>query len=141
MRETGASGWFVIGNDYCWPRFVGGLASRIIRSAGGTVLGQRYDPLGQESFDALIESIDRSHAELVVSALVGRDAVAFERAFYAAGIRARTRTIAVLMDENIREHIGDEAATGIWSPRFDPPPNTRQGRADDPSSVCPAVDR
>ena len=115
MREHGSRGWYVIGNDYVWPRAVGACARRTVEAEGGRLLGERYVPLSTRAFDETLEAIEASGAELVVNSLVGGDAAAFERQLYAAGMRQRVRSFGALLDEATREHIGDEAARGMWS--------------------------
>ncbi len=115
MKEVCGRNWFLVGSDYCWPRQVNGTARQIVDEAKGRVVGERYLPLGEQQFEPLLIDIERSSAEMVVTSMIGWDAVAFERAFYAAGLRGRIRTIGVLIDETTRELIGDAAATGIWS--------------------------
>jgi branched-chain amino acid transport system substrate-binding protein len=115
MQETGSRDWFIVGSDYCWPREFGKCARRVIVAAGGRVLGERYLSFGDRDFAGVLEEIDHSGAENILSSMVGRDAAAFEREFYAAGLRSRTRTLGALVDEATRELIGDEAAAGIWS--------------------------
>src|SRR5262249_31583044 len=115
MSETGSRDWFIVGSDYCWPRRIGDCAREIVARSGGRVLGERYSALGNRDFADLLEAISRSGAENILSSMVGRDAVAFEREFHAAGLRSRSRTLGLLVDESTREHIGDEAAGGIWS--------------------------
>ena len=115
MREHGGKGWYVIGNDYVWPRAVGACARRIVEDEGGRLLGERYVPLSTTDFDEVLESIEESGAELVVNSLVGGDAAAFERQLHAAGLRRRVRSFGALLDEATRDHIGDEAAEGMWS--------------------------
>jgi branched-chain amino acid transport system substrate-binding protein len=115
MRHTQSGDWYIVGSDYSWPRRIGTCARTVVGRSGGRVRGERYIPLGQRNFDDLLEHIDRSGAVNIMSAMVGRDAVAFERAFHAAGLRSRTRTLGALVEESTLEHIGDEAARGIWS--------------------------
>lgn len=114
--ETGGYRWYVVGNDYSWPRAIGSTAQDIIRNMRGTVLGESYLPLGNRNFGALIEDISTAGAELVVSSFVGQDQVRFEKQFAAAGLRSVTRTFAPLMDETTLEHMGS-AAEGIWNVR------------------------
>ncbi|AHH99837.1 ABC transporter substrate-binding protein [Kutzneria albida] len=115
MREHSSRGWYVVGNDYSWPRAVGACARRTVLAEGGRLLGERYVPLSSRDFSPVLEEIERSGAELVVNSLVGGDAAAFERQLYAAGLRQRVRSIGTLLDEATREHIGDEAAAGMWT--------------------------
>lgn len=115
MRETGARHWYLAGNDYSWPRSTCEQAQRVIERRGGVVVRKRYEPLGSQGFRPLLEDIERSGAELIVSTFVGADEALFERQFHAAGLRSRCRTIALALDESTREHAGDEATAGVWT--------------------------
>lgn len=112
--QTGGYRWYLVGNDYSWPRAIGNTAENIIRNMKGTVLGESYLPLGSRSFHSLIDDISTSGADLVVSSFVGQDQVRFERDFAAAGLRCSIRTFAPLLDETTLEHIGP-AANGVWN--------------------------
>jgi branched-chain amino acid transport system substrate-binding protein len=107
--------WFCAGNAYSWPAAVNMCAAGVIEDAGGTVVGQRLVPLGTRTFDPLIEAVERSGADCVLSTFVGADAAAFERQFYAAGLRDRCKTLSPGLDEATREHIGTAAGAGIWA--------------------------
>ena len=115
MRETGSRRWALIGSDYCWPRATNAYARPAIERANGTVAGEWYAPLGTRDFSRLLEQIQRSGAELLVSTLVGADEVAFERQCYDSGLRTRCRTLSLALDESTREHVGDAAAEGLWT--------------------------
>jgi branched-chain amino acid transport system substrate-binding protein len=115
MRQAGGRRWFLAGNDYCWPRATNQQAQRIITRRGGVIVGERYERLGSRDFSPLLEAIQRSRAELIVSTFVGADEAAFERQFYQAGLRDRCQTLALALEESTRDHIGAEAAQGIWN--------------------------
>ncbi|MEV0388910.1 ABC transporter substrate-binding protein [Nonomuraea sp. NPDC050643] len=115
MRECGGRRWYLAGNDYVWPRASNRQARRIIDAAGGEVAGERYARIGTRRFEPLVEDIERSRADLVVSTFVGADEALFERACHAAGLRARVRTLSLALDEATREHAGDAAATGLYT--------------------------
>lgn len=115
MSATGTNRWYFIGDDYCWPRATHRCARQIVEQAGGSVVAERFVPLGSRDFTPLLDEIDRSGAELLLSTFVGADAAAFERQFYAAGLRSRCQTLAPALDESTREHIGGVAGEGIWT--------------------------
>jgi branched-chain amino acid transport system substrate-binding protein len=115
MRATGGRRWFLAGNDYCWPQVAHACARREIAARSGEVAGTGLAPLGTREFSPLIERILASRADLVLSAFVGADAVAFERQCYEMGLRRRCRTLSLALDEPTRERIGDRAAAGLWA--------------------------
>lgn len=116
MKTTGGRGWFLVGNRYSWPETVLRVGKNVIEQTGGKLLGARFLPMGQSCFDEVLEAVEASGADHLISAMVGADAVAFERSFFARGLREKVRTIATLFDDVVREHVGDDAAAGIWSP-------------------------
>lgn len=116
MRETGGRRWYLAGNDYCWPKAANRSARRIIERAGGSVVGTRYEAIGRRRFEPLLEDIEASGAELIVSTFIGGDEAEFERQCYEYGLRSRTQTVALVLDEATRQHVGDAASEGLWSP-------------------------
>lgn len=115
MRETGGSRWALVGSDYSWPRASNGYARRAIGRQGGTVAGEWYAPLGTRDFSPLLERLATSGADLIMSALVGADEVAFERQIHESGLRSRYRVLSLALDEATRQHVGERAAEGLWT--------------------------
>lgn len=107
--------WFVVGNDYVWPRRTARSAHTYARESGGTVQGEVYLPLGTHDFDAVLRRIERSDADGVIMLLVGSDAVRFNRAFGAAGLDARCLRLSTLMDENMLMASGPTATVDLYS--------------------------
>jgi urea transport system substrate-binding protein len=79
------------------------------------VLGERHMPFGRVDYADVLVAIEASHTDHILSSMVGTDAVSFERSVFQAGLRSQARTIATLVDDTVREHIGDAAGTGLWS--------------------------
>lgn len=100
-REHRVRRWFVVGNDYVWPRRTARAAHRYARASGGEVCAEAYLPLGTHDFDAVLRRVERSEADGVLMLLVGSDAVRFNRAFAAAGLDGRCLRLSTLMDENM----------------------------------------
>lgn len=115
MRATGARRWFLVGDDYSWSHGAHRAARQVLPAAHGTIVGERFVPLGTKDFEPVIDAITGSGADLVLSTLVGADEVAFERQCLAMGLRGRCRTLSLVLDESTRERIGDRAAAGVWT--------------------------
>ena len=115
MRASGARRWFLVGDDYSWSHGAHRAARQVLPAAGGAIAGERFVPLGTKDFEPVIDAITGSGADLVLSSLVGADEVAFERQCLAMGLRARCRTLSLVLDESTRERIGDRAAAGLWT--------------------------
>jgi urea transport system substrate-binding protein len=115
MKAAGVRDWFLIGNDYSWSHGAHAAARTILAAAGGRITGEQYVPLGTQDFAPVIERIERARADCVLSTLVGADEVAFERQSWQAGLRSKSRTLSLVLDESTRERIGDAAARGVWT--------------------------
>lgn len=113
MRVTGARRWFLVGQKYIWSQGAHRDARQVIGAAGGRVVGERLTPLGTTDFAPIIEAVQRSGADLIMSSLVGADEVAFERASLSAGLREQARTVCLVLDEATASHMGEDAAEGL----------------------------
>ncbi|WP_312892738.1 substrate-binding domain-containing protein [Allostreptomyces psammosilenae] len=113
--ERRVRGWFVVGNDYVWPRRTAEAARRYARRCRGRVVGECYLPLGTGDFSGALRAIERSGADAVIMLLVGSDAVRFNRAFAAAGLDQRCLRLSTLMDENMLLASGAAATGGLYS--------------------------
>lgn len=78
--EKGASKWYLIGNDYNWPRDTNAAAKEYIKQAGGSVVGEEYLPFTADNFDSNLAKIKSSGADAVLITLVGGASVGFNRA-------------------------------------------------------------
>jgi urea transport system substrate-binding protein len=113
MRLTKGKTWYLIGNDYVWPRTEVAFARSVIRKSGGRVVGQEFVPLGTSDFSTAVSKIRRARPALIFAPLVGADAVGFVKAAHDFGIRARYLT--PLMEENTLLGIGGQAGAGIYT--------------------------
>jgi urea transport system substrate-binding protein len=109
--ERGLRRWFVVGNDYIWPRRSALAAKR----SGMPVAGEDYLPLGTHDFTATLRRIEHSEADAVLVLLVGNDAVRFNRAFARRGLDARCLRFSTLMDENMVLATGAAATHDLYS--------------------------
>ena len=114
-RERGVRSWFVVGNDYVWPRHTARSARGYARDRGGCVAGEAYLPLGTHDFEPVLRRVEHSDADAVLMLLVGSDAVRFNRAFAAYGLHARCLRLSTLMDENMLVASGAEATEDLYS--------------------------
>ena len=84
--EKGASKWYLIGNDYNWPRDTNAAAKGYIEASGGTVVGEEYLPFTADNFDSNLAKIRDTGANAVLITLVGGASVGFNRAFASFGL-------------------------------------------------------
>ncbi|WP_419999513.1 substrate-binding domain-containing protein [Streptomyces boninensis] len=114
-REHRIRRWFVVGNDYVWPRRTARAAAGYARATGGRVTGAAFLPLGTHDFGPTLGRIERSDADAVLMLMVGSDAVRFNRAYAAAGLDARAPRLSTLMDENMLAAGGPDAHRGLFA--------------------------
>jgi len=114
-RERRVRRWYVVGNDYVWPRRTASKARRYAVDCGGRVAGETYLPLGTHDYRDVLRRVEQSGADAVVMLLVGSDAVRFNRAFARSNLDARCLRLSTLMDENMLLASGARATAGLYS--------------------------
>lgn len=113
--NEGASRWYLIGNDYNWPRDTNTAAQDIVAASGGTVVGEEYVPLGSSDFDASLGRIRASGADAVLVTLVGGDSVGFNIAYAAFGLDQQALRLGTLIEENTLAGIGAANADRLFA--------------------------
>ncbi len=114
-ENKGASKWYLIGNDYNWPRDTNAVATDYIAGAGGEIVGEEYVPLGTSDFDASLVRIKASGADAILVTLVGGDSVGFNIAYSAFGLPEQALRVGTLIEENTLAGIGAANAAGLYS--------------------------
>lgn len=107
--------WYLIGNDYNWPRDTNARAKQYIASAGGKVVGEEYLPFTTDNFDANLAKIKASGADAVLITLVGGASVGFNRAFASFGLADKVTRLGTLIEENTLAGIGAGNAVNLYS--------------------------
>ncbi len=114
MEQTGGRTWFLLGNDYVWPRRSFERARQYIEAAGGEVVGEEYVPLGTQDFSSVAQTIAGSGADLIFPALVGGDAIAFETQAVDFGIgQDAIPRLANIYEENVLGAMGPAVTAGM----------------------------
>jgi ABC-type branched-subunit amino acid transport system substrate-binding protein len=72
---------YCIGSNYIWAWENNKIMREAVYGAGGVVLAERYFPVGELDFDAVIAQIIDSRPNFVFNTLIGVSAYAFLRAF------------------------------------------------------------
>lgn len=107
--------WYLIGNDYNWPRGTNEAAKPYITAAGGTVVGEEYLPFTVDNFDASLTKIRESGADAVLITLVGGASVGFNRAFASFGLADKAIRLGSLIEENTLLGIGAQSSRNLYS--------------------------
>ncbi|MBS0517348.1 MAG: substrate-binding domain-containing protein [Proteobacteria bacterium] len=114
-RGKGTRRYYLVGNDYVWPRATFAKAKRMIRDAGGLVVGESILPFGFEDYDAILDAIRRTRADVVMPYLLGYEAIGFNRAFAEAGLARHCVRFTSGIDETILYAIGPKATEDFYA--------------------------
>ena len=106
--------WYLLGNDYSWPRRTHALAVPAIRAGGAEVVHERYVPLGERDYGAIIEEVIASRAQALLLSLLTADAVHFCRAFERAGLGSRVLRLSTCVEENTVLGVGAANSEGMF---------------------------
>jgi ABC-type branched-subunit amino acid transport system substrate-binding protein len=114
-KKEKVSKWYLIGNDYNWPRDTNKAAKEYIAAAGGSVVGEEYLPFTVNEFDTSLQRIKSSGADAVLITLVGGASVNFNRAFSSFGMDKQAIRLGTLIEENTLAGIGKENSKRLYS--------------------------
>jgi ABC-type branched-subunit amino acid transport system substrate-binding protein len=107
--------WFLLGNDYVWPRRVNAAARAYLRALGAGVMAECYVPRGDLEPGPLLDAVGASRADAVLLTLVGRDLVDFNRAFAASSLAERVLRLCPALEENGLLGVGGDATGELYS--------------------------
>ncbi|SDN06389.1 ABC-type branched-chain amino acid transport system, substrate-binding protein [Geodermatophilus siccatus] len=115
LRDVcGVRRWFVVGDDYVWPRASVEVTRQFARRLDLQLVGTAYVPLGTDDFRGVVERIRASDTQGVLLYLVGQDAVQFNRVFAEHGLQDGLIRFTPLMEENMLLASGAEATRNLF---------------------------
>jgi ABC-type branched-subunit amino acid transport system substrate-binding protein len=111
--QLGASRWFVVGDDYVWPRRSSAAVLRFARELELHIAGAEFTKLGGD-VRRLVDRVEAADCDGVLMLLVGQDAVEFNRCFASRGLHERLIRFSPLMEENMLMASGSSATTNLF---------------------------
>ena len=115
-KEKKAKTFYLIGDDYVWPRKSNEQVKKFVAQYGGKVIGEEYVPFGAPNkFEEAVTRIKGAKPDAVVSTLVGADNVNFNRTFAGFGLDKTIARMALLLEENTLLGIGAENSGNLYS--------------------------
>ena len=114
--EHKAKSYYLIGDDYVWPRKTNEEAKKYIAENGGSIAGEEYVPFGAPNkFEEVVTRIKSAKPDVVVITLVGADNVNFNRTFAGFGLDKDIARLAFLLEENTLMGVGAESSGNLYS--------------------------
>lgn len=114
-RTQNLKRWYLVGNDYVWPRATNAKAKRFIGDQGGSVVGERYVPFDFNQFETVISEIRAASADAVLVTLVGPSSVQFNQLFARAGLTQTVVRLSTFLDEITLAAIGAQNTANLYS--------------------------
>jgi len=115
-KERKIKSYYMIGNDYVWPRKSNEHAKKYIAANKGKVIGEEYVPLGAPNkFEEVVTRIKAAKPDGVLVTLVGADNVNFNRTFAGFGLDKDIARLSLLLEENTLLGIGAESSKNLYS--------------------------
>jgi urea transport system substrate-binding protein len=126
--ENFGKNWYLLGNDYVFPRSVLEVTKKYLAEAGGTVVEETYTPLGTTDYRPTVRNMAASNADVIFAVVPGSDGNAFMKQATEAGLD-ESKTVTGVSTFEIEIYSGMAgAAEGIttadrYTDRLDTPLN------------------
>lgn len=108
--------FYLIGNNYVYPKEENNYCKKLLAELGGEVVHEEYVPLGHSDFSSVINRIRTEKPDVIFATVVGDSDVAFARQYHAAGFDPEQMPVISLTRSEVEvQAIGGEAAAGHFS--------------------------
>ena len=112
MTENYGKKFFMIGNDYAWPRVTNEVTKPMLEARGGEVLDEVYIPFDTPQYESVLRDIRRSGADIIFHTLTGSDTVNFRNQLAQAGMMDDFILWTVDDEEVVTSSLGPESSAG-----------------------------
>src|SRR4051812_28510428 len=115
MEKTGAKTFYLPSADYIWPHVLNAKVREVVTERGGTIVGEEYHPLDHMDYDAPVERIMASGAEVVFNTIVPPGLTPFLARLHEAGFTERGgHIVCTYFDENFLNLVPAEHVEGLY---------------------------
>jgi branched-chain amino acid transport system substrate-binding protein len=115
MQRTCAKRFYLPSADYIWPHVLNKKVWEVVTAAGGNVVGEQYFPLDHMDYDALVDDIMASDAEVVFNTIVPPGLTPFLSRLHEAGFTKRGgHVVCTYFDENFLNLVPAEQVEGLY---------------------------
>jgi ABC-type branched-subunit amino acid transport system substrate-binding protein len=115
MRETGARNFYLPSADYVWPHVMNARIREVVTAGGGAIVGEEYHPLDHMDYEATVERIMASGADVVFNTIVPPGVSPFFECLYEAGFTRRGgHLVCTYFDENFLNMVPAAHVEGLY---------------------------
>jgi len=116
MRETGAKRFYLPSADYIWPHVMNARVRAIVEANGGAIVGEEYYPLDHADWQATVDRIVTTEADIVFNTTVPAGVVPFFQQLHDSGFTRRGgQVVCTYFDENVLDLFPTAQTEGLYS--------------------------
>ena len=116
MRETGAKKFYLPSADYIWPHVLNARVREVVTANGGSIVGEEYFPLDHMDYEATVERINASGADVVFNTIVPPGVTPFFEQLHDSGFSSRGgQLVCTYFDENFLNMVPAAHVEGLYS--------------------------
>jgi branched-chain amino acid transport system substrate-binding protein len=115
MERTGAKTFYLPSADYIWPHVLNAKVREVVSGLGGSVVGEEYHPLDHMDYDATVDRIMASGADVVFNTIVPPGLTPFLAKLHEAGFTSRGgHLVCTYFDENFLNLVPADHVEGLY---------------------------
>ena len=116
MQKTGAMKFYCPSADYIWPHTMNKKLREVAMANGGSIVGEEYFPLDHTDYEATIDKIMSSGAEVVFNTIVPPGLAPFLEQLYNSGFTKRGgHLVCTYFEENFLNFFPAAQVEGLYS--------------------------
>jgi len=116
MQQTGAKAFYLPSADYIWPHVMNARIREVVTANGGSVVGEEYFPLDHTDYEATVQRIVSSGADVVFNTIVPPGVTPFLEQLHESGFAQRGgQLVCTYFDENFLNMVPAAHVEGLYS--------------------------
>lgn len=114
MDEHGDS-FYLLGDDYNWPRETNGQVEAVIENEGGEVVAEEYVSLDTTDFTSIIPRIEQEDPDILFMTVTGAGVAAIQDQMLEQGVRDQFTQVGLAHGQGVVQGASPEATEGVYS--------------------------
>lgn len=115
LIEKHGGSFYLLGDDYSWPKQTNEAVKEVVNSNGGEVVEEEYVSLDTTDFTSIIPRIEQQDPDVLFMTITGGGPAAIQNQMQEQGVRDQFAQVGLAHGQGVIQGASPEATEGVYS--------------------------